>query len=220
MPSALLDVPHKLVLNGTMKSEGAAWMPAQTESLLVYLGRITVQIPAVQLAVGYLMADTSRVQFVASAEPRGHELFMSISAHRRIEVPMSPWQGYVRGVPVPDPLTWVQAARSSGHASVMVRVSSDDAVLLSLLNPILAPEKAQRERVEVERRMEGLRNELDRALDLYNEVRHLMGVDHERYLELNKFLSLAEQEMQHMGQEMKVLKDRMVPREPEDGSLD
>lgn len=185
-------------------------MREEIEKLLIYLGRSTAQVPALQMVIGYLMSDPSRVRFVATLD-QGRELAMAVSAHRRIELPLAPWQGYIRGVPVPDPLTWIQAARTvSGE--IAVRVSSDDALVLQLLNSLVAPERARQERVQVQDRMQNLRVELDRALDLYNEVRHLMEIDQDRHQELEKFLSMAETEMQNMGRELAHLKQRMTDR--------
>jgi chromosome segregation ATPase len=80
---------------------------------------------------------------------------------------------------------------------------------LQLLNQILKDEKDQEYRQQLKERMDGVRQELDRALDLYNEVRHVMEVDQERQVELTKFLGIAENEMHHLGQELKFLKGRM-----------
>ncbi|AEJ38586.1 hypothetical protein TPY_0384 [Sulfobacillus acidophilus TPY] len=182
-------------------------MREQVERLLIYLGRTTMHLSWLQLIIGYLLSDPGRVRFVPSLDGTP-ELAMMISAHRRIEVPGPPWQGYVRGVPVPDPLTWIQVAKSM-TVPIDVRLSSDDPILLQMLTPLVAPVARQHERLEVEERMQSLRTELDRALDLYNEVRHIMEVDHERHQELEKFLGLAEAEMQKMGQELKRLKSRM-----------
>jgi hypothetical protein len=182
-------------------------MREQIEHLLMYLGRTTTNLPAVQVIVGYLLSDPGRVRLVPRLEP-GAELAMVVSAHRRIEVPVLPWQGFVRGVPVPDPITWIHVARSI-TGPIEVRVLSDDPILVQMLAPLVAPVIRERERMEVQERMQSLRNELDRALDLYNEVRHIMEVDHERHQELEKFLGMAEAEMQKMGQELKRLKARM-----------
>lgn len=182
-------------------------MREDIERLLIYLTRLTAQVPALQLALGYLLADPSRVRFV-SAIDAGPELAMAISAHRRIELPISPWQGYVRGVPVPDVVTWIQAARAIA-GGIRVRVSSDDPLVTQLLNPLIAPERERQERAQMSDRMQNLRQELDQALDLYNEVRHLMEIDQERHQELEKFLSMAESEMQNMGRELTQLKDRI-----------
>ncbi|MCY0898420.1 MAG: hypothetical protein OWU33_05700 [Firmicutes bacterium] len=182
-------------------------MREEIDKLLIYLARLTGQVAPLQIILGYLLSDPTRVRFVPSLD-RDRELAMAISAHRRIELPMAPWQGYIRGVPVPDPVTWIQAARAI-RGEIAVRVSSDDPIVLQLLNPLLAPERERHERVLMEDRMQNLRQELDRALDLYNEVRHLMEIDQERHQELEKFLSMAEREMQQMGQELAQLKQRM-----------
>lgn len=189
-------------------------MREDIDKLLIYLGRITGQIPALQMVIGYLMADPSRVRFVDSLD-RGPELTMAISAHRRIELPISPWQGYIRGVPVPDPLTWIQAARSI-RGDIAIRLSSDDPLVFQLVTPLIAPDRVRHERILMGDRMHNLRKELDRALDLYNEVRHLMEIDQERHKELEQFLSMAEREMHNMGRELSHLKQRMdgeVPTE-------
>ncbi|NMP21967.1 hypothetical protein HIJ39_06325 [Sulfobacillus sp. DSM 109850] len=182
-------------------------MREETDKLLIYLGRLTGQVPILQMVLGYLMADPTRVRFVDSLRTDA-ELGMSISAHRRIELPISPWQGFIRGVPVPDPVAWIQAARAI-RADIEIRLSSDDPIVMQLVQPLIGPVREQRERQAMEERMHGLRQELDRTLDLYNEVRHLMEIDQERHQELEKFLTMAETEMQNMGRELTQLKARI-----------
>ena len=187
-------------------------MREETDKLLIYLGRLTGQVPALQMILGYLMADPGRVRLV-DALPKDAELAMSISAHRRIELPISPWQGFIRGVPVPDPVTWIQAGRAI-RSDIWVRLSSDDPVVMQLVKPLIAPAKEERERRVMEERVKNLRQELDRTLDLYNEVRHLMEIDQERHHELENFLTMAETEMQNMGRELTQLKSRMEGEPP------
>lgn len=187
-------------------------MREEIDKLLIYLGRLTGQLPVLQMVVGYLMSDPSRVRFVDSLG-QSRNLAMAVSVHRRIELPMAPWQGYIRNVPVPDPLTWIQAARSMG-GEIAVRISSDDPLVVQLLNPLVAPDRERQQRLVMSDRMQNLRLELDRALDLYNEVRHLMEVDQERQHELEKFLGMAEAEMQNMGQELTHIKDRLSQDTP------
>ncbi|PSR21903.1 MAG: hypothetical protein C7B45_08960 [Sulfobacillus acidophilus] len=182
-------------------------MREQIDKLLIYIGRLAGHVPVLQLVVGYLLADPSRARFVDTLDAATH-LGMVISVHRRIELPVAPWQGYIRGVPVPDALTWIQAARAMG-GDIAIRVSSDDPIILQLVAALVAPERARRDRRAMEDRMQSLRQELDRALDLYNEVRHLMEVDQERQQELEKFLSMAESEMQSMGRELAQIKEQM-----------
>ncbi len=154
------------------------------------------------------MADPRRLRLVYHLKD-DFTLSMAISIHRRIEIPLAPWQGFIKGVPVPDPLVWIQAAQNHPSEPVMVRISTDDPVLLQLLNQILKDEKDQEYRQQLKERMDGVRQELDRALDLYNEVRNIMEVDRDRQSELVKFLALAESQMQGMGQELKALKAHM-----------
>lgn len=197
-----------------LATEGYGWdMREDIDKVLIYLGRLTGQIPALQLIIGYLLSDPSRITFVDSFGSQS-DLSMAISAHRRIELPMAPWMGYIRGVPMPDALSWIQAARSMG-GPINVRVSSDDPMVRQLLNPLIMPQRQRQERIMMGERMSQLRQELDRALDLYNEVRHLMEVDQERRDELEKFLSMAETEMHNMGRELTQIKDRLNDGPPQ-----
>lgn len=182
-------------------------MREDIDKLLLYLGRLTGQVPVLQVIVGYLLADPSRVRFVDSLDPQ-YQVAMTLSVHRRIELPLAPWQGYVRSVPVPDALAWIQASRRMG-GEIAVRVSTDDPVLRQLLAPLIAPERERHARIVMADRMQNLRQELDRALDLYNEVRHLMEIDQARQQELEKFLSMAEAEMQNMGRELSYIKSQL-----------
>lgn len=183
-------------------------MREQIEQLLIQLARFSTQSPAIQIIVGFLMAEPHRVRVVHQLR-RDANLSMSISAHRRIEVPLAPWQGFVRGVPVPDPITWIQASRSYGQEPIAIRVSTDDRTLLELVTPMIAPDQDRAERAGWETRIGNVRQELDRALDLYNEVRHIMEIDHDRADELGQFLSMAESQMQAMGRELKILRGRL-----------
>ncbi len=176
--------------------------------ILSHLARISVNAPAIQIAVGYLLADPRRVRFV-SQFGEGQGLGMAISAHRRIEIPLAPWQGFINGVPVPDPLLWIDAAGSMPSTFVAVRISTDDMELIQRLAPMVTADRERHERIELTDRVQSLRQELDRALDLYNEVRNVMEVDQDRQAELTKFLGIAENEMHGLGQELKFLKERL-----------
>ena len=187
-------------------------MREQIDKLLIYLGRLTSQVPVLQIILGYLLADPSRIYFVDTLG-QDRPLAMAMAVHRRIELPVAPWQGYIRGVPLPDALAWIQAARGMG-GDIAIRLSSDDPLLMRLLAPLVAADRERHERVVMENRMQNLRRELDRALDLYNEVRHLMEVDQDRQQELEKFLGMAESEMQNMGRELTEIKQRMSKEFP------
>lgn len=192
-------------------------MGSETQRVLVYVGRIAHQTPSIQTIIGYLLADPGRTHFVYHIK-EDYPLAMALSIHRRIEIPLAPWQGFIRGVPVPDPLTWIQAAQDFKGQPVMVRISTDDPVLLQLLNTLLKDEKRAEYRSQLLERMDGVRQELDHALDLYNEVRHIMEVDRDRQPELIKFLAMAENQMQGMGRELKALKAHLENNEAMPGS--
>lgn len=177
------------------------------------MARLTVHSPATQVALGYLLADPTRVAFVHQIREE-RVLAMAIGAHRRIEIPVAPWQGFIRGVPVPDPVTWIQAARRYPGHVVAVRVSTDDPLLLQMLAPLVAEDRALDERLRLEERIQRLRGDVDQALDIYNEVRQLMDLAPERQEELSRFLSLAQSEMQRLGQELKALKERLDQTAP------
>lgn len=189
------------------------FLATDSQKVLIYIGRIAQQNPSIQTIVGYLMADPGRLRLVYHLKEE-FSMSMAISIHRRIEIPLAPWQGFIKGVPVPDPLTLIQAAQDYRGQPVMVRISTDDPVLLQLLNQVLKDEKDKEYRQQLMERMDGVRTELDRALDLYNEVRNIMEVDRDRQDELAKFLSLAESQMQGMGQELKALKAHLQANSP------
>ena len=164
--------------------------------------------PAIQTVVGYLLADSERVHFVRQLRS-DHALAMAISAHRRIELPMAPWQGYIRGVPVPDPYAWIDAARRLGVREVAVRVSTDDPRLLTLVEGLTTEDADRTEHQALTDRMEELRGKVDQVLDIYNELRHLLTVDPERAEDLDRFVGMAEGEMQSLGRELNQLKERL-----------
>lgn len=183
-------------------------MPSEVEEVLAYLARVTAQVSPAQFALGWLFANADRVQFTDRTQvERG--LAMTFGVHRRIEIPMVPWVGYIRGVPVPDPVIWVQAAKEWGRQPVVVRVATDDHRLAGLLAPLVKQYRGTWERGELEQHIQQLRGEVDRALDLYNEIRHIMEVEPERHAELAAFLEIAQRDMQHLGQRLRLLKERL-----------
>lgn len=187
---------------------GKPVQPASIDRALIYLGRIATPFPAIQTVVGYLLADPERVRFVRRLHP-DQPLAMAISAHRRIELPVAPWQGYIRGVPVPDPYAWIDGARRMGAREVWVRVSTDDPRLTAWVEGLATDDSEQVEQRALTARMEELRGKVDQVLDIYNELRHLLTVDPERAQDLGRFVNMAEDEMQSLGRELNHLKERL-----------
>jgi hypothetical protein len=181
----------------------------ETLAALDQLARLTVGAPPAHLMVGYLLGNVERVRFVSRLEG-DVALGMSFGVHRRIEVPMMPWQGYVRGVPIPDPLLWIQAARMVGTSQILIRVSTDDTQLTRILTPVLEQERQRSERGTLDREIRNLRQEVDRALDIYAEVKKLMD-DPERREDSNlpRFMAMAQSQMEQLGAELSRLKARL-----------
>lgn len=180
---------------------------------LAQLARLTQGVPPAHLMAGYLLAREDRVRFAANV-PEGAELGMSFGIHRRLEVPLLPWQGVVRGVPVPDPLLWIEAAAMVGAASIWVRISTDDTQLTRLLATQVTSNQAVVDRRGLEHRIQGLREEVDRTLDIYGEVRRLMLTPEENQEtdpNLPQFLRLAQEQMQALGEELSRLKEQLDP---------
>ncbi len=201
--------PHRLWVRARRRGRGRSpFMSDEPQKILTYIGRVMHQNSGVLTAIGFLLADPDRVRFVLrGAETQ--ELGMMVSIHRRIEIPGPLWQGWIRGVPVPDPLAWISAAIPLRGHPVVLRVSTDDVLLLQLLQPLVEAEEHAGVRTQINARMREVRDELDRALDLYNEVRHLMEVDRDRQPELEQFLLMAQKQMQGMGHELQTLKDNL-----------
>ena len=176
---------------------------------LAQLARLTAGVPPAHLMAGYLLAQPDRTRFVSRLDPTA-PLGMAFGIHRRIEVPMMPWQGFIRGVPIPDPLLWIDSVRGAPRDAIEVRVSTDDLALTNLLAPVYASTKPLEERVAIERHIKNLRTEVDRALDIYAEVKRLMeDPDHEADRDLPRFLSMAEGQMEQLGRELSRLKARL-----------
>lgn len=180
---------------------------------LAQLARLTQGVPPAHLMTGYLLAAEDRVRFTSNLPPDA-ELGMSFGIHRRLEIPMLPWQGTVRGVLVPDPLLWIEAAGMLGRASIWVRVSTDDSQLSKLLAGLVTSNRAVVERRGIETRIQGLREEVDRTLDIYGEVRRLMQASNAHQdadPNLPQFLRLAQEQMQALGDELSRLKQQLDP---------
>lgn len=176
---------------------------------LAQLARLTAGMPPAHFMAGYLLAEPARTRFVTHLDPEA-PLAMTFGVHRRIEVPMMPWQGFIRGVPIPDPLLWIDSTRGGPRDRIDVRVSTDDPTLTRLLAPLQARRRPEEDRMAVERRMESLRTEVDRALDIYAEVKRLMqDPEHGEDLDLPRFLNIAEGQMEQLGRELARLKARI-----------
>lgn len=193
---------------GTCQARRREFVASEIENVLTYLARVTGQIPTLQLALGWLLANQARVQLV-DRHAANQVLAMSFGAHRRIEIPMAPWMGYVRGVPVPDPLIWAEAAKEWPQNLISVQVATDDLYLSNLMRPLIRPHRDRLERQELERQMQSLRTDVDRALDLYSEIRHIMEATPERGGELSIFLQFAEQDMQGLGRQLQRFKEQL-----------
>lgn len=181
----------------------------ETLASLAQLARLTAGAPPAHLMAGYLLAHPERTRFVSHLDPEA-PLAMTFGVHRRIEVPMMPWQGFIRGVPIPDPLLWIDSTRGEARDRIDVRVSTDDPVMTRLMAPLQARSRPREERAALERHMESLRTEVDRALDIYAEVKRLMqDPDHEADGDLPRFLSMAEGQMEQLGRELARLKARI-----------
>jgi hypothetical protein len=180
----------------------------QLLAALAQLARLTVGAPPAQLMVGYLLGNAERVRFVSRIRSDA-ELAMSFGVHRRIEVPIVPWQGFIRGVPIPDPLLWVDAARPYRTAPIAVRVLTDDRTLTELLRTLLDPAEQRERRRDLEARIEQLRQEVDRTLDIYGELRRLMAEPGEHDPNLPHFYRMAQQQMGQLGEELARLKERL-----------
>lgn len=207
IPCAAAIVDRRLCYTVSIVIEEAA--VEQTIAVLAQLARVLLNAPVAQLMIGYLLANPERVQFVDRLE-EGSEVGMAFGAHRRIEVPMVPWLGYVRGVPIPDPLVFLEAVRQMRPGIIAVRISTDDPVLTMRLRPLLAAQRARTERQEVEARIRELREEVDRTLDIYGEVRRLLADSESQHdPNLPAFLHMAQRQMQELGAELARLKEQL-----------
>ncbi|MCY0884619.1 MAG: hypothetical protein OWV35_01890 [Firmicutes bacterium] len=185
---------------------------SDVETVLGYMARATTQYPASQVSLGWLLANARRVQFVAR-HGADEVLGMTFGIHRRIEIPMVPWMGYVRGVPVPDPLIWMQAAAEWPQSLIGVQVATDDVRLSGLLAPLLTTGAQASGEAAVRSRIRTLREEVDRALDLYNAIRHIMEEEPQRAAELEAFLHMAEHDMKDLGRQLQALKAQLDGQE-------
>lgn len=169
---------------------------AYPDAMLVYL-------------CGLLMGAVHRVHFVRDLT--GAPIAVQINMGRARVWPTPPWQASVGGMDFPDPLTLASAlARRS--EPICVKASFDGAeedeefqrVLVDSYADVVAGRTAGV--VQAESRMEDLRSRIDRALDIYNEVRRLMEEgDEARRAELAVFQKMAQEELQACTRELRAL---------------
>ncbi|MDA8197980.1 MAG: hypothetical protein M0Z54_00935 [Thermaerobacter sp.] len=181
----------------------------ETRQTLAHLARLTMPIPPAHLMVGYLLAHAERVRFTPTLDTDA-PLAMAFGVHRRIEVPLVPWEGFARGVPIPDPLLWIEAARSETRSPLSIRVSTDDRLLGALLARHFERRQAGDVRRQREDQVQRLRQQVDQTLDIYAELKRLLAdPDREAEGHLPEFLVMAEEQMAHLSQELTALKGQM-----------
>lgn len=180
-----------------------------TRQTLAHLARLTMSIPPAHLMVGYLFAHADRVRFTPTLDMEAG-LAMAFGAHRRIEVPLVPWEGFQHGVPIPDPLLWIEAARAHTRTPIAVRVSTDDRLLGSLLARHFERRQVGDARREREDQVRRLRQQVDQTLDIYAELKRLLAdPEREADAQLPEFLAMAEEHMAQLSQELTALKGQL-----------
>ena len=181
----------------------------ETRQTLAHLARLTISIPPAHLMVGYLLGQAERVRFTPTLDTDG-ALAMAFGVHRRIEVPLVPWEGFARGVPIPDPLLWIEAVRSDTRSPISIRVSTDDRLMGALLTRHFERRHVGDARRQREDQVKQLRRQVDQTLDIYAELKRLLAdPNREAESHLPEFLAMAEEQMAHLSQELTVLKGQM-----------
>jgi hypothetical protein len=179
---------------------------------LIRVGKHLPQHPEMAFFLGFLAGNLDRLHFVRSLE--GAPVAIRIAAGRKHIWPGSLFEAKVHKVPVPMPGMLVSALVENDEP-ICVHVGLDDPEDAAFLEGLTvdsyeairpsSPEDTLRQR------MAHLHQRIDQALDVYRECRRLLeaheGEDEAR---LRFFLGLAQQEIEALSQQLKVVSAKLA----------
>ncbi|HHO81400.1 MAG TPA: hypothetical protein ENN00_00945 [Bacillaceae bacterium] len=148
-------------------------------------------------AVAFLAGRLERVRFVSDIE--SSPVGVRISTRKRALWPNVPFFARVHGVEVPDPFLFI-AALATSDETIDVRLEVDpeereDGWLDAVLED--AEQETPQERVDA------LRAEIDRLLDIYNEIRHGLEGAKERREDYRRFLEIVQRDIEALTRELR-----------------
>lgn len=174
----------------------------QKHEVLLRLGQVLPGQADLIYLLGFLAARLDHVHFVRDLA--GAPVALRFAAGRRRVWPSLPFQGVIRGVPVPGPGMVVSALLESNE-DVFVRIDADEIAESSWYSEIVRPsyEAVAGGGDRLAERASHLRRRIDETLDVYRVCREvLQSGDPDRVAEVRVFLSMAEREIQSLSRQL------------------
>lgn len=172
--------------------------------------------PWLTFLMGYLAGQVHRVFFVESLKDA--EISVNLSVRRSAIWPHEPFKAKVRGVSMPNTLTLVRAIDRE-DTPICVSLDFDRRDETSWYQDILLPDVsfAKDPKARAQEESDAMWEEINRTLDIYKETRALAREHPKRQEELAYYLSLAENRMKSLSDDMEKLNLRMKKLSLEDG---
>ncbi|HVB09643.1 MAG TPA: hypothetical protein VNM16_04680 [Bacillota bacterium] len=169
--------------------------------VLVHLGMVMPANPEVAYLIGFLAGRLERVHIVEDLE--GAPVAIRFAAGRRRLWPGVPFQGVIRGVPVPSPAMVVSALLESAE-DICVRIDAEEVMASPDFADVVEPSfEALAEPERPAERAARLRARIDQTLDVYRACREALAEgDAERAAEVRVFLGMAEREIQALSRQL------------------
>jgi hypothetical protein len=155
--------------------------------------------------LGFLAGRLDRVHFVRDLE--GAPVALRFAFGRRRVWPAVPFQGVIRGVPVPAPAFVVSALLESDD-DIFVRVDAEEITESPGYSEIVLPsyQAVVGGGASLQERVANLRARIDQTLDIYRACREVLATgDPERQGEIRFFLNLAQREIEALSRQLQAV---------------
>lgn len=174
---------------------------------LVQLAERLPKHPALMMLMGFLAGRLDRLILLPAGQLPGEAEVRIALTTPQARIWTGRWfQGWVGEAAVPDPVVLIS---SLADRDVDIFMSVDFGLQIpAWYQEVLG--HAQESTADPRERLEDLRQRVDRALDIYNECRRqLEAGDHTRQEELRFLLELAQQDVEHLSQEIRRLTEEL-----------
>ncbi len=179
--------------------------------LLTEYGKLVNNNSSLVLLVGFLAGRLENVRFVRELDKGGVQVRLRDPRGRLWGTKL--FEATINGTPLPDPFLLCAALRDDKRP-VHVRIDFADREKEERFRQLSAPssQEAMAPEEEAEERLASLHDEVDRALDIYNECRKRLGDEprEDRQEELQFFLRLAEDQIETLSERIDELRDEIA----------
>jgi len=170
---------------------------------------IVGQNPMFAYLMGYLAGQVDRVNFVKDLTEA--DIAVKISVRRTAVWPYEPFKATVRGVSMPNPFTLVRSV-SEENTPICVSLDFDRAEETPWYQEVVLPNVSyvKDAQAAAQEESDALRQEMDRTLDIYRECKSMLKESSpERQKELSFYMSIAEDQLKKLSQQLEELNNKM-----------